>query len=130
MPLVKIHVGADAYEQSRLEKISQAAHNALLEVLKVPQDDFFEVIYEMPKARFFHPPTFLGHTYSEEFIILEVTFGAGRPPETHVDLLKELNQRIATTASVSPDDIVILLYDIGYNYISFGRGVPGVGKVQ
>jgi Tautomerase enzyme len=128
MPLVKIYVGNGVYEQSRLEKISQAVHGALVDVLGVPTDDFFVSIFEMPYGRFFHPPAYLGHTYTKEFVLLEVTFGAGRPPETHVALLKEMNRRVASEASVSPEDVMIMLYDIGLSNFSFGGGVPGVGK--
>ena len=112
------------------EKISHAVRSALLDILKTPPDDFFQIIFELPNHRFFHPSSFLGHTYSKEFILLEVTFGAGRPTEAHLALLKELNHRVVSEASVSPDDLVILLFDISYNNISFGRGIAGADKVS
>jgi Tautomerase enzyme len=129
MPLTKIHVCSGVYEQARLEKISHAVRSALLDILKTPPDDFFQVIFELPNNHFFHPPSFLGHTYSKEFILLEVTFGAGRSTDTHLTLLKELNHRVVSEAGILPDDLVILLFDISYDNISFGRGIAGAGKV-
>ena len=118
MPLVKLHVASGVYDQARLDKISNAVHGALVEILKVPQNDYFVVISEMPDGHFYHPPTFLGHTYTKEFMVLEITFGVGRPVDTHEILLKELNQRIVSEANVSPDDMFILLYYIPLNYVS------------
>jgi Tautomerase enzyme len=112
MPLVKLTVSSGVYDQSRLDKISNAIHSTLLDILKVPQNDYFVVISEMEKGHFYHPDTFLGHTYTKEFMVLEITFGAGRPVETHEVILKELNKRIASAAGVQPDDMFVLLYDI------------------
>ena len=82
MPVAKIHVNEGVYAQSRIRKISNAVQSALLAVLKIPPDDFFQIIHELPKSRFLHTPSFLGLTYSDEFILLEVTFLAGRSRET------------------------------------------------
>jgi Tautomerase enzyme len=49
-------------------------------------------------------------------------FIQGRPKETRLALLKDLNTRIATAAGVSPDDIMITLYEVPGENISFGRG--------
>ena len=76
-----------------------------------------------PSLIFFIPPSFLGLTYSDEFILLEVTFLAGRSRETRWALLKELNQRVAAQAGISKDDLVIMLYEIPRENASFGRGL-------
>jgi hypothetical protein len=38
-------------------------------------------------------------------------------------LLKELNKRVAAEAGISPDDLVIMLYEIAGENASFGRGL-------
>ena len=121
MPVAKIHVNEGVYAPSRIQKISNAVQSALLEVLKIPPDDFFQIIHELPKPRFLHTPSFLGLTYSDEFILLEMTFLAGRSRETRLALLKELNQRVAAQAGISKDDLVIMLYEIPGENASFGR---------
>src|SRR5438876_8297382 len=95
MPLAKIHVLEGQYDARRLGKLSQAVQEALIGVLKIPPDDFFQIILELPRKRFLHTPAFLGLKYSDDFIVLELTFIAGRPKETRLALLKELNARIA-----------------------------------
>jgi len=123
MPVAKIHLNKDVYTESRIKKISDAVQDALREILKIPPDDFFQIIHELPKNRFLHSPSFLGLTYSDEFILLEVTFLVGRSKEIRLALLKELNHRLAAEAGISPDDLVIMLHEIAGENASFGRGL-------
>jgi hypothetical protein len=48
-------------------------------------------------------------------------FGADRK-ETRLELLKDINTRVATAANVSPDDMLITLYEVPGENISFGQG--------
>ena len=43
--------------------------------------------------------------YSDDLIILDLTFIEGRPKETRLQLLKDVNTRVAAAAQVSPDDL-------------------------
>jgi len=61
--------------------------------------------------------------YSDDFILLEVAFIAGRPKETRLALLKELNARIVTAVGISPDDVVIQLIEGPGENFSFGQGL-------
>ena len=61
--------------------------------------------------------------YSDDFIVLEVAFISGRPKETRLALLKELNQRIAAGAGISPDDVMIRLSEGPGENVSFGQGL-------
>jgi Tautomerase enzyme len=107
MPVAKIHVLEGRYDERRLTNVSKAVQDALISILKIPPDDFFQIIHELPRNRFLHTPSFLGMKYSDDFILLEVAFISGRPKETRLALLKELNQRIAAGAGISPDDVMI-----------------------
>ncbi len=60
--------------------------------------------------------------YSDDLIILEVSFIQGRPKETRLALLKDINTRVASAAGISPDDMMITLYETPGENISFGRG--------
>ncbi|HZP78432.1 MAG TPA: tautomerase family protein [Pseudolabrys sp.] len=122
MPLAKIHVVEGRYDEARLSSVSAAVQEALRAVLKVPADDFFQIIHVLPRSRFLHTPSFLGLTYSDDLIVLEITFIAGRLKETRLALLKELNERVVASAGISPDDLMIELYELPGENISFGRG--------
>jgi hypothetical protein len=122
MPLAKIHVREGRYDAARLGKISQAVQAALMNTLRVPAEDFFQLIFEFPKGRFLHTPSFVGMHYSDDLIILDLTFIAGRPKETRLALLKDVNTRVAAAAGISPDDLMITLYEAPGENFSFGRG--------
>lgn len=123
MPLAKIHVLEGRYDERRLSNVSKAVQDALISILKIPSDDFFQIMHVLPRNRFLRTPSFLGMKYSDDFIVLEVAFISGRPEETRLALLKELNARIVAGAGISPDDLMIQLSeDPGENF-SFGQGV-------
>ena len=122
MPLAKIHVLEGRYDQNRIAKVSGAIQSALIDTLRVPPEDFYQLIFELPKNRFLHTPSFVGMHYTDDLIILDLTFIQGRPKETRLALLKDINTRVAAAADVSPDDMMINLYEIPGENISFGQG--------
>jgi hypothetical protein len=56
-------------------------------------------------------------------ILLEVTFISSRPQKTGLALLKQLNERVVAAAGISPDDLMIMLYEIPGENLSFGQGL-------
>ena len=122
MPLAKIHVLEGRYDERRLGNISKAIQDALISILKIPLDDFFQIIHVLPRNHFLHTPSFLGMNYSDDFIVLEIAFITGRPKETRLALLKELNARIVAGAGISPDDVMIQLSEGPGENFSFGQG--------
>jgi phenylpyruvate tautomerase PptA (4-oxalocrotonate tautomerase family) len=122
MPLAKIHVLEGRYDQSRITKISGAVQAALMNTLRVPPEDFYQLIFELPKNRFLHTPAFVGMHYTDDLIILELAFIQGRPKETRLALLKDINTRVAAAAGISPDDMLIALYEAPGENFSFGQG--------
>ena len=123
MPLAKIHILEGRYGEERLRNLSAAVQDALIGVLKIPPDDFFQLIHVLPRDHFLHTPSFLGMRYSDDFIVLEIAFISGRPRETRLALLQELNARIVARVGISPDNLMILLSELPGENISFGRGL-------
>ena len=68
-------------------------------------------------------PAFLGQKYSDDMILLELTYLTGRPKETRLALLKLLNQKVVGAAKISPDDLVIMVYETAGENASFGSGM-------
>ena len=123
MPVAKIHVLEGRYNEARLRKVSGAVQNGLMNALGIPPEDFFQIIHVLPRSRLLHTPSFLGLDYSDDLIILEITFISGRPKETRLALLKALNDGVVAAAGISPDDLLITLYETPGENISFGRGL-------
>jgi hypothetical protein len=123
MPLAKIHALEGQYDEARLGKVSSAVQNALISALGIPPEDFFQIIHVLPRSQFPHTPSFLGLNYSDDLIVLEITFIAGRPKEKRLGLLKALNDAVVSAGEISPDDLLITLYETPGENISFGRGL-------
>ncbi len=123
MPLAKIHVLEGRYNEARLAKVSSAVQTGLRSALGIPPDDFFQIIHILPRSQFLHTPSFLGLNYSDDLILLEITFISGRPREKRLGLLKALNDGVVAAAGISPDDLLIMLYETPGENVSFGRGL-------
>jgi hypothetical protein len=123
MPLAKVHVLDNQYDRARIGQLSEAIQNALIEVLGIPPDDFFQIHHVLPRDHYRHTPAFVGQEYSDDMILLELTFMTGRPKETRLALLKSLNEKIVAAVKISPADLVVLLYEVAGENISFGSGL-------
>src|SRR5262245_62667013 len=123
MPVAKIHVLEGRYDEARLDRVSNAVQQGLISALGIPADDFFQIIHVLPPTQFRHTPSFLGLDYSDDLILLEITFISGRPKEKRLGLLKALNDAVVSAAEISPDDLLITLYETPGGNISFGRGL-------
>ena len=121
MSLAKIHVLKGRYDQADYQGI-QRHPSSLDEYTSRAPEDFYQLIFELPKNRLLHTPSFVGMHYTDDLIILDVTFIQGRPKETRLALLKDINTRVAAAAGVSPDDMMITLYEVPGENISFGQG--------
>src|ERR671919_517004 len=100
MPIATIHVLEGRYDERRLTNVSKAVREALSSVLKVPPDDWFHIIHELPRHRFLHTPSFVGMQSSDDFFFLDVASAPGRRKKPRLALLKELNARIVAGAGI------------------------------
>jgi phenylpyruvate tautomerase PptA (4-oxalocrotonate tautomerase family) len=123
MPVAKIHVLEGRYDEARLGKMSKVVQDALMSALGVPPDDFFQLIHILERTQFRHTPSFLGLKYSDDLILLEITFISGRPKEKRLALLKAVNSGVVAATGISPDDLMITLYEVPGENISFGQGL-------
>lgn len=122
MPVAEFHFREGQYTEDQIKAMSNAVQQSLIEVLKIPSDDFFQLIFEMPEGRFLHTRSFLGLNYSKDLIVLRVTFIQGRPREVIAALHKELNSRIVAATGIAPDDLMTLFCELPGENGSFGRG--------
>jgi hypothetical protein len=123
MPLAKIHLLEGQYDRAHIGQLSEAIQNALIEVLGIPPDDFFQIHHVLPRDRYRHTPSFLGQEYSDDMILLELTFITGRPKETRLALLKSLNEKVVAAVKIAPADLVVMLYEIAGENVSLGSGL-------
>jgi hypothetical protein len=129
MPLAQLHVLEGQYDEARLARVSGAVQQGLISALAIPPDDFFQIIHVLPRSRFLHTSSFVGLNYSDDQIVLEVTFISGRPKKKRLALLKALNDGVVAATGISPDDLMIILYETAGENVSFGRGLAQRARI-
>ena len=48
MPVAKLHFVEGRYDEARIAKVSGAIQAALMNTLRVPPEDFYQLIFELP----------------------------------------------------------------------------------
>jgi len=122
MPLVKVNLlqGRSAEEKNAIAAAIQAA---LVSTLDVPEADRFQLFNEYDRDSFRHTGAYLGLTYTDQLLIVEITFLVGRDDERKRSLLAEINRNLVAAGVVGADDVFVLITEIGRANVSFGRGL-------
>ncbi|MGO9401235.1 MAG: tautomerase family protein [Xanthobacteraceae bacterium] len=82
--------------------------NAIQVTLRIRPEDYFRIYHVLPSNRHVHPLGFLGLTYTDDLILLEITFIAGRTRDARLTLLRAINERVVSAMGISPDDLAII----------------------
>lgn len=124
MPLTKVHLRRGVSPEKR-RAIADAVQETLIANLGVPEQDRFLVFAEYDDANFVHSSAFdaFGLTYTDELLMIEISFVSGRTDDVKKGLLADLNRRLVAAAGVRTDDVFVVLYDVGPANVSFGRGL-------
>jgi phenylpyruvate tautomerase PptA (4-oxalocrotonate tautomerase family) len=122
MPLVKVNLleGRSAEEK---DLIAASIQTALVRTLEVPDDDRYQLFNEYDWDSFRHTGGYLDMTYSDQLLIIEITFLEGRDDEVKKSLLAEINRNLVAAGVVAEDDVFVLITEIGRANVSFGKGL-------
>ena len=122
MPLVKVNLlnGRSAEDKDLIAASIQAA---LVSTLGVPDEDRYQVFNEYDGESFRHTSGYLGLTYTDQLLIVEITFLVGRDDERKKSLLAAINRNLVAAGVVGGDDVFVLITEIGDANVSFGKGL-------
>jgi phenylpyruvate tautomerase PptA (4-oxalocrotonate tautomerase family) len=122
VPLVKVNLlkGRSAEEKDSIAASIQAA---LVSTLGVPDEDRYQLFNEYDGEDFRHTGGYLGLTYTDQLLIVEMTFLVGRDDELKKSLLAAINRNLVAAGVVRGDDVFVLITEIGRANVSFGRGL-------
>ena len=122
MPLVKVNLrnGRSAEEK---DSIAAAIQAALVSTLGVPEADRYQLFNEYDGDSFRHTSEYLGMTYTDQLLIIEITFLEGRDDEVKKSLLAEINRNLVASGVVGGDDVFVLITEIGDADVSLGKGL-------
>jgi 4-oxalocrotonate tautomerase len=121
MPLVRISIPTGKVEGYRTE-ISNQIYEAMRETLHIPAGDRFQVITEHSGGTLVADPSFMGMERTADFVLIQIFLSRGRTTEAKQSLYRSIADRLAKSPGIRPDDIMIVLTEVGLDDWSFGRG--------
>ena len=122
MPLVRINLQAGRTPDAK-GAIADAVQDALVSVIGIPMEDRFAMVHEYPGADFTHSKGFFGCLYTNQLLMIEITFIEGRSDQMKKLLLQDIHDRLVATGQVGGDDIFVCIHEVAPANISFGKGL-------
>ncbi len=103
--------------------ISEVVYQAMLETLKVPKNDRFQVITEHPAEDFIFDPTYLDVERTSDCIFIQVTMNEGRTMEVKRAFYKAIADGLHHRLGLRKEDVLINLVEVTKGNWSFGNGI-------
>jgi phenylpyruvate tautomerase PptA (4-oxalocrotonate tautomerase family) len=122
VPLVKVNLLKGRSAENK-DSIATAIQTALVSTLGVPEEDRYQLFNEYDGESFRHTSGYVGMTYTDQLLIIEITFLVGRNDEQKKSLLAAINRNLVAARVVGADDVFVLITEIGRANVSFGRGL-------
>lgn len=121
MPLVRIDV-PDHLASGLESQIGDLVYDAMLECLKVPVDDKFQVLTRHAESQIVKPKSYLGIEYSDQLIIIQITLNEGRDTDVKKAFYAKVAHSLHSRLSIRKEDILISLVEVNKENWSFGDG--------
>ena len=121
MPLARIDLAEGKSTQYR-RTIGEVVYDALVEVMKAPRDDRFQVITEHRAADFIFDPSYLGIQRSKDCVFVQVTLNAGRTVDQKRAFYKAIADGLHERLGLRREDALISLVEVSKENWSYGNG--------
>jgi len=122
MPFVRIDLRNGKSLDYR-KTLGEIVYQAMIELINVPQDDKFQVITEHDPEGLNVAEGYLGNSYSNDIVFIQITLNAGRSVELKKAFYKRIVEDYQKQLQGRPDDVVINLVEVAKENWSFGRGL-------
>ena len=131
MPLARIDVTTEVSKAS-IATISLAVYDAMTLIANVPEHDKFQIVTRHGPGELIYPSAgYLGMTYTDNIVFIQVTWIAGRSVDVKQRFFSKIADAITAGTDIRREDIIISLVGSGADDWSFGNGVmqyaPKVG---
>lgn len=121
MPLVRIDTTRRISAEKRTA-IGAIVHEAMVETLKVPPDDRFQIVVGHEDAVLNVTPSYLGIAHGEDVVVVQITLNAGRSVEQKRAFYRRIADDLSRELGLDPQDVVINLVEVAKENWSFGNG--------
>jgi len=121
MPLVRISLMAGKSAQYR-RAIGDGIHQAMVEMLAVPEHDRFQIITEHGADGLIYDPSYLGIRRTDDVVLAQITLSAGRKPNQKRDFFVRAAELLAQDPGLRSQDLFLNLVEVAWENWSFGEG--------
>jgi phenylpyruvate tautomerase PptA (4-oxalocrotonate tautomerase family) len=104
-------------------KIAEAVYETMVEQLKVPEQDKFEVISEHDAAHLIYDPGYLGIARTDGIVMIQIALNEGRSVEMKRAFFRALAERLHRDLGVRMEDVFVNLVEVKKENWSFGNGI-------
>jgi len=122
MPLARIDLPAGKPASYR-RAVADVVYEAMIEALKAPKDDRFQVISEHARDTLIIDPAYLGIARSADALIIQLTLNEGRTVEAKQAFYKAVADGLQARVGLRREDVFISLVEVKKENWSFGNGV-------
>ena len=122
MPLVRIALRKGTKPEFR-RAVSESIHRAMVETIKIPEQDRFQVITEHDDSGLVYDPSYLGISRSDGIIFVQITLSAGRTLDVRKALFAKIAANLRESPGVRPEDVFVNLVETAKENWSFGNGI-------
>jgi 4-oxalocrotonate tautomerase len=121
MPLARIELAQGKSAEYR-RTIGEVVYDAVVEILKAPKDDRFQIIAEHAADNFIVDPDYLGIKRSADCVIIQLTLNEGRTLEQKRAFYQTVATGLHQRLKLRPQDVFINLVEVKKENWSFGNG--------
>jgi 4-oxalocrotonate tautomerase len=121
MPLVRIDLIEGKPVEYRRE-IGDVIYQAMVDILKVPKDDRFQVIAEHPERALIADENYLGIKRTRDCVFIQITLNAGRSIEQKKSFYRAVAEELHFRLGLRREDVFINLVEVPKENWSFGDG--------
>src|SRR2546430_11917923 len=118
MPLARIELAQGKSVEYR-KTIGEVVYDAMVETLKVPKDDRFQIIAEHAGDNFIVDPNYLGIQRSKDCVIVQVTLNEGRTVDQKRAFYKAVAAGLEQKPNLPPHDVLLHILRRGKEKMSF-----------
>jgi len=121
MPLVRIDLLTGKSTEYRVQ-LGDVVYRTLVEVLKVPDDDRFQVIAEHERSSMPYAQDYLGIHKTDDTVFIQITLNSGRDVSLKQQFFKALADSLHTQLHLRREDVFVNLVEVPKENWSFGNG--------
>ena len=122
MPLVRIALRKGTTPEFR-RALAESVHRAMVETIKIPEQDRFQVITEHEASGLIYDGSYLGISRTDSVVVIQITLSAGRTVEVRKALFARIAERLHESPGLRPEDVFINLIETAKENWSFGNGI-------